>query len=125
MNLIMIHFTLNFEFAVDIGTMTSDLGLLDLQSVECHLSLITLLSIPPMPLVFLLLVGLPLYYSKTSLLSLLFCLCLPPLELSSGFLFLSPSSLLFFSLLSQSLLLSEIFSLLPQALHLSRFSLKS
>jgi hypothetical protein len=105
--------------------MTSDLGLFDLQSVESHLSLITILSIPPMPLVFLLLVGLPLYNSKTSLLSLLFSLGLPPLKLSCGFLFLSPSSLLFFSLLFQSLLLSEIFSLLPQALHLSRFSLKS
>ena len=102
--------------------MTSDLGLLDLQSVECHLSLITMLSIPPMPLVFLLLVGLPLYYSKTPLLSLLFSLCLPPLEFSSSFLFLdsyslllSPSLLFFFSLLSQSLLLCVIFSLLSQA----------
>jgi hypothetical protein len=115
--------------------MTSNLSLFDLQCVKCHLSLVTILSVPSVPLIFQLLISLPLNNSEASLLSLIFSLCLHSFELSRGLLFLNSFSLslfksqslrlLFFGLLSLPLLLSVILSLLSQALLLCRFSLES
>jgi len=109
----MLDLSFDLKFTIGVSAMASDLSLLDLESLKNHVSAVTVLSVPSMPLILQFLFIFCLNNSFTPLFSILFSLLLHSLKFSSCFFLLLSLSICFFLLSSDSLSFGLLFSFYP------------